>query len=108
RRQAQRAERDRQAVVERKAEELDQFAGRVAHDILSPLSAVGLAIALAEHNAPHAKQALARGNASLLRVRGIVDGLLEFARAGARAEPGVRTEVQPVAAGLQEELAPVA
>jgi len=107
-RHAQRAERERQALVERKAEELEQFAGRVAHDILSPLSAVGLAIALAEHNAPTAKEVLSRGNASLLRVRGIVDGLLEFARAGARAEPGVRTEVQPVVAGLQEELAPFA
>src|SRR5258708_6062495 len=32
-----------QRLIEAKAEELEQFAGRVAHDVLSPPSAVGLA-----------------------------------------------------------------
>ena len=107
-RQAHRADRERQAAVERKADELEQFAGRVAHDILSPLSAVGIALAIAERTAPAAREALTRGKSSLGRVRGIVDGLLEFARAGALPEPGARAEVQPVVAGLLEELAPFA
>ena len=107
-RQANRAARDRQAMMERKAEELEQFAGRVAHDILSPLSAVGMALSIAERNPTHAREALARGNASLARVRGIVDALLDFARAGARADPGARTEVQPLVTGLMDELSPFA
>ena len=107
-RQAHRADRERQAMIEAKADELEQFAGRVAHDILSPLSAVGIALSLAERNAPDTRHALSRGRASLLRVRGIVDGLLEFARAGARPEPDARTDVQPLVAGLQEELLPFA
>ncbi|MFN2546108.1 MAG: ATP-binding protein [Myxococcales bacterium] len=107
-RQAHRAHRERQEAFERKAEELEQFAGRVAHDILSPLSAVGMALALAERNAPHAKEALGRGSASLGRVRGIVDGLLEFARAGAHPEQGATADVPAVVAGLKEELTPFA
>src|SRR5205085_8918585 len=42
------------------------------------------------------------------RVRRIVDGLLEFARAGARPEAGARADVRAVTAGILEELAPFA
>jgi len=105
-RQVQRAEHERRILTEAKAEELEQFAGRVAHDILSPLSAVGMAIAIVERRAPQEKEALSRASASLQRVRGIVDGLLEFARAGARPEVAARAEVQPIVAGLREELLP--
>src|SRR5262249_26430852 len=35
-------------LTERRADELEQFAGRVAHDILSPLAAAGMALAIAE------------------------------------------------------------
>src|SRR5438105_2911552 len=49
-----------------------------------------------------------RAHASLSRVRGIVDGLFEFARAGAAPEAGARTEVRAVATGLVEELRPFA
>jgi signal transduction histidine kinase len=104
-RHVQRAQEEHRRLVERKAEELEQFAGRVAHDILSPLATVSIALALAERSAPQAKDALGRGHKSLLRVRGIVDGLLGFARAGARPEPGARAEVQPLVSGLEEELA---
>lgn len=69
-------------LVERKAEELEQFAGRVAHDVLSPLSAVSMALAVVERAPERSEEALGRAKASLARVRGIVDGLLEFARAG--------------------------
>jgi signal transduction histidine kinase len=107
-RQVQRVEDEKRIVTERKAEELEQFAGRVAHDILSPLSAVSMAVAIVQRRAPQEQETLARATSSLLRVRGIVDGLLEFARAGARPEAGARTEVQPIVAGLLEELSPFA
>src|SRR5262249_28340652 len=39
-------------MLSERADELDQFAGRVAHDILSPLSSVGMSIDLAERTSP--------------------------------------------------------
>jgi signal transduction histidine kinase len=107
-RQVARVQEESRAIVERRAEELEQFAGRVAHDVLSPLGAVAMSLGIAERSAPQAKEIIARGLESLSRVRRIVDGLLEFARAGARPEPGARAEVQPIVAGLEQELAPFA
>jgi signal transduction histidine kinase len=107
-RQARRAEEEKRVLIERKAEELEQFAGRVAHDILSPLSAVSMAVAIVQKRQPQEAEPLSRASSSLQRVRGIVDGLLEFARAGARPEAGARTELQPVLHGLLEELQPMA
>jgi signal transduction histidine kinase len=107
-RQAHQVQVDHHRLAERKAEELEQFAGRVAHDVLSPLSAVSMALSVVERAPEHSAEALARAKASLARVRGIVDGLLEFARAGARAEPGARSEVSAVTSGLLDELGPFA
>ena len=106
--QVHRVQQEHHDLAQRKAEELEQFAGRVAHDVLSPLSAVNLALGVAEKNPTHARDALERANASLARVRRIVDGLLEFARAGARPEAGARAVVGVVTAGLLEELGPFA
>ncbi len=105
-RAAERAQESHRQLVERKVEELEMFAGRVAHDILNPLHAVGLAISIAQRDpsAAQAKSALARGTSSLGRVSRIVDGLLEFARAGARPEPGAVAQIGPAVAGLQDEL----
>jgi signal transduction histidine kinase len=107
-RHMQRVHHERHELAQRKAEELEQFAGRVAHDVLSPLSAVSLALAVAERNPNEAREAFSRARSSLSRVRRIVDGLLEFARAGARPELGARAEVRTVAAGLLDELGPFA
>lgn len=107
-RQIHRAQQENQELAQRKAEELEQFAGRVAHDVLSPLSAVGMALGVVERNPAHSHDALERAGSSLARVRRIVDGLLEFARAGARPEAGARASVRAVTAGLLEELGPFA
>jgi signal transduction histidine kinase len=107
-RQVAQNNRERHLLAERKVEELEQFAGRVAHDVLSPLSTVNLAIGIVERRVPQEKEVLQRATSSLARVRGIVDGLLEFARAGARPEPGARAEVRPVVDGIVEELVPFA
>ena len=104
-----RLEEQHRQIVERRAEELEQFAGRVAHDVLSPLASVGLALSVAQRTGSQAQQSAAqRGSASLQRVRGIVDALLDFARAGARPEPGASADVPEVVAGLVEELTPQA
>jgi len=86
-------------LLERRADELEQFAGRVAHDILSPLQTTTLALALADRAVPPEGQAHAaavRGQRSVRRVQAIVDGLLRFARGGARPEPGACTLVGPL------------
>src|SRR3984893_7094831 len=107
-RQAQRVQQEHHRLVQRKAEELEQFAGRVAHDILSPLSAVSMALDGAERSPTQASDTLERARSSLSRVRRIVDGLLEFARASARPAAGLRAEGRAVADGLLGELGPFA
>ena len=107
-RHVHRVQQEHHALMERKAEELEQFAGRVAHDVLSPLSAVSMGLSVVERSPAHSQEALERARSSLFRVQRIVDGLLEFARAGARPEAGARAQVRPVTAGLLEELGPFA
>ena len=71
--------------------ELDRFAGRVAHDVLSPLGAAATGLGLASHSADaRARVHLARSQRALLLVRHLVEGLLEFARSGARPDPASR------------------
>jgi signal transduction histidine kinase len=75
------------------------FASRVAHDLLSPLSATAMALALVQQRAggvPGVHPAVARGLSSLMRVRQTVDGLLQFARAGAQRPEGATARVVDV------------
>jgi signal transduction histidine kinase len=67
-----------------------------------------MAMGIVEKNPAQSTEALERARASLSRVRRIVDGLLEFARAGARPEAGGRAHVRAVTAGLLDELTPFA
>jgi signal transduction histidine kinase len=108
-RRAQRIQQQHRSMLEARADELEQFAGRVAHDVLSPLGAVGLSLSIAQSLGPPMVQTAAeRGVSSLRRVRGIVDALLEFARSGARPDPAAVADVRAVVAELVEELRPQA
>lgn len=105
-RRFQKLQLEHEQVLQRRAEELDQFAARVAHDILGPLGAVSMALTVAERPAASSQtraEALARGHASIGRVQRLVDGLLDFARAGA-APHGATAEVRSVVTGLLDEL----
>jgi signal transduction histidine kinase len=87
------------ALAERKSTELDGFAGRVAHDILSPLGAVYMALGVLApcvRGDDLAENALRRASRSLTRVKTLVDGLLRFARAAAQPEPGATADVSAV------------
>jgi signal transduction histidine kinase len=98
-------------LLERRAEELEAFAGRVAHDILSPLTAVALSMHVVEksvHGNDLVASSLAKGQASLARVTRMVDGLYEFARAGAGPEPGAHADTTAVIQDLHAELRPIA
>ncbi len=97
----------REAALATRAEALAQFAGRVAHDILSPLSAVLMSLELARPICEAdlaARRATTRGIAAVHRVHTLVDGLLTFSRAGGEPAPGVSTELGPVFADTLGEL----
>ena len=108
--------RRHQRVVERlrlveqtRASELEQFAGRVAHDLLSPLPPVSpglqvLSRKLDGDSAAH--RAVAAIRRSLDRVSMIVDELLRFARSGAQPVPGERADISRVLESARDDLAP--
>lgn len=96
------------ALQDLRARELETFAGRAAHDILNPVSASQLALQLAAKRPlpdERARELLDRALKNLARTRTIVDGLLQFARAGAAPTPGVYADlaavVEDVVAGLR-------
>jgi len=97
-------------LLEQKTSELEAFTGRVAHDLMSPLMSVSVALAAAEPclAAPQhdrVRRMLSRAGASLTRVRSMVDDLLDFARAGAAPLPNVEADAAKVALGVADDLA---
>ena len=77
-------------MTEERAQELEQFAERVAHDIQSPLSATKLsidAIARGPCDAAHARGAIERGKRSIAHVTDVVDALLTFSKAAGHPSP---------------------
>lgn len=92
------------AALEQRTMELDIFAGRVAHDVLSPLMGVGLGLSLSSKRLaddPAAAATVERATRALERVRMLVTSLLAFARAGVS---GVRetAEVNATLRGVVE------
>lgn len=110
-------ERDRMAARQREeelashAEVLGDFAGRVAHDIVSPLSTVLLSFERLRQGCQadaSTSRSADRGIAAVHRVHGLVDDLLAFSRAGGHPEPGCSAEVASVIEEVVDELAPQA
>lgn len=94
------------ALLEERITDLDRFAGRVAHDILSPLNAVGVALALASRSTDsHTQDYLNRAQRSVQRVKELVDALLRFARAGAEVDRDSRCPVDVVLANVVADCA---
>jgi signal transduction histidine kinase len=95
----------KEAIMRRRSEELEGFAGRVAHDLLNPLSAVELSLAAAARaEGPRREATLARATRSLGRARHLVDDLLAFAQAGARPSAGAVAPVNDVVTGVLDEM----
>lgn len=109
-RRAAHARRLEDAVREQRERELreanaalGEFAGRVAHDVLSPLMNTMLALDVVRETCDVddiALQAMENGASGLHSVRLLVEGLLVFSRAGGRPEPGANTELAPVLLAL--------
>jgi signal transduction histidine kinase len=99
----------RRQIHERRAEELELFAGRVAHDVLGPLSAVSTFLGILDRHLPGADEqklryGLDRAKRGLTRSTRIVNDLLDFAKAGARPAEGASAGLLEVLEGLSEEL----
>jgi signal transduction histidine kinase len=87
------------ALVERRAEELEGFASRVAHDIRGPLSPALGALEIARSELKDNRRldaVLERGTRSVHLVESIIEGLLTFARSGAEPEPGAVATLRTV------------
>jgi signal transduction histidine kinase len=108
RREVTNLEAERRAMVlQERSSELEPFAGRVAHDIVSPLMAVGIGLQLSKQRLagdPAAVTTIDRANGSLMRVRRIVVGLLDFARAGARPDANARGDLREAAQGVVDDV----
>lgn len=93
-------------VAERKAGELEAFATRMAHDIRNPLTTAKLAfddLARSASLDEKPRRSAARGSRAVAHAVEVIEALLNFARAGARAQPGVTAAPAAVA----EEVAAV-
>jgi len=81
--------------------ELDRFAGRMAHDVLSPLDTIAIGLSLiARHADATAAPHIERTRRALQRVKQLVDGLLTFARSGARPGADARCALTDVLADV--------
>jgi signal transduction histidine kinase len=94
-------------MLETRAEELEAFARRVAHDLLSPLSALSFTLATVKRNAERGlpvDEPLQRSVACLKRSQRLVDGVLDFARSAASPSPGERASLRDAIDGVLEEV----
>jgi signal transduction histidine kinase len=97
-------------LVER-ATELEAFAGRVAHDLKDPLGAIALRVLSAGMNRdldPKVQDHLDKVTRQVDRMDRIINGLLEFARAGANPPPGARADLENVLSEIVSEVSPAA
>jgi signal transduction histidine kinase len=86
-------------VLAARATELEAFAGRVAHDLKNPLGAVALRILSVVRGSeldPKLRGQLERVGRQVERMDHIIDGLLEFARAGANPPPDSFADVKEI------------
>ena len=89
-----------------RADELDAFAGRVAHDIRNPLAAASLAVDLMRLRVGNRQDVLPvveRLERSLARTEAIINDLLSFARAGAPPDGTGAVEIDAVIRDVRDE-----
>jgi signal transduction histidine kinase len=100
-----------QFLVDR-ADELEAFARRVAHDLKDPLGALSMRLGMLRvslgSEAPELAPAIDKAVEQIERIDELLCGLLEFARSGGKPVPGARAELREVVDHVIEELAPVA
>ncbi|MEO8875905.1 MAG: MCP four helix bundle domain-containing protein, partial [Polyangiaceae bacterium] len=99
--------REHNELVERRANELEVFGRRVAHDLLSPLSALTYCLGAFKRAAeadPSLQESMSRARMCVQRAQSMVDGIFEFARAGGRPDTTSRTDVLETIEQVAEEV----
>jgi len=96
--------------AEDRANELEMFAGRVAHDLRAPLTVIQMNSTLAERgNAPdNHKVAFERIARQGRRMEEMIDTLLAFAQAGAHPKPGACENIAEVVQEVVSDCQPMA
>ncbi|HXX67605.1 MAG TPA: HAMP domain-containing sensor histidine kinase, partial [Polyangiaceae bacterium] len=94
-----------EALLESRTQELEVFADRVAHDILSPLSAVSFLLGSIDRQqaGPQVHQMATRAMNALGRSRRLVQAILDFSQSGGRPIPGARADVPEVVGAVVDE-----
>jgi signal transduction histidine kinase len=104
-RQQARLVAEREQLAELRAQELELFAARVAHDLKNPLSAIALRLAVAESHSDD--EVFPRLQQQVRSMSRMIDGLLDFSLAGARPSTPARTRltelIEEVAASLRPD-----
>src|SRR5439155_27273196 len=79
--------------LDRRNKELDAFASRVAHDLISPLAPLKGYLTLIRRSPSISdagvKEMLSQAEASSARMSELIDALLRFCRSGTQSEPAV-------------------
>jgi signal transduction histidine kinase len=99
--------REHGRLVELRASELEVFGKRVAHDLVSPLSALTYCLSAfkrASESDPGLRDAMEKARACVLRAQTMVNGVFEFSRAGGQPEPGATTLVREVVEQVADEV----
>ncbi|HET9594404.1 MAG TPA: HAMP domain-containing sensor histidine kinase [Anaeromyxobacteraceae bacterium] len=94
-----------------RATEFEAFAGRAAHDVRNPVAAAQMALDLVAARAAadaHGRELVDRARRNLQRTQTIIDGLLQFARAGARPLPDAAEDVASIVADAAASFRPAA
>jgi signal transduction histidine kinase len=101
-----RLEREHARMVERRAEELEVFGRRVAHDLLSPLASLTyclVAFKPVSRGDPKLEDALDRAGQCVRRAQLLVDNVFDFARSGGAPAGDARVDVREVVEQVADE-----
>ncbi len=101
---------ERRRFDQQRADDLDAFAGRIAHDIRDMLGVVLMRAALAEKagTLDACQQQVGVVVDKSRRMSEVITALLDFARSAGRADPGASCEVDPVVRQVVAEVQPLA
>src|SRR5207302_541377 len=101
---------EREQFALTKANELEMFAGRVAHDLKNPLSAIAMPVSLGRRRfaSNELGAEFERLAANVQRMNEIIEDLLAFARAGGTAGATTPTNLKSVIDGVIADFIPEA
>jgi signal transduction histidine kinase len=92
-------------LLQQRADELEAFGGRVAHDLLGPLSAVTLSLSMVRRKTG-SDRSLEQMQAALRRLTILVQDLYSYAQAGGSVDTQARAHVGDTLGGIVEQLLP--